>query len=265
MASTVVNTAFLLRKMLDNLSQAFNSRTPALFLHGDGRDLSRSGSLTVLGLHLNTPNQSHSYIIHVHFLEDRAFSTLSTNGKYTLRAILENPAIPKCFFDVRMDADALYAQFDITLAGIIDIQLMELSSRAKRNGGSDGRLHSLESCFDSAHGLDTAEADRFSAIRTRGKTLWNPALGGNFDVFETRPLHRDILTYCQANVQAMPRLFEGFNSRLGGKMELTEKDDYYASRVLKASKDRVMMAKRPSHPKSSMGPWNDWNGGYWQM
>lgn len=144
MARTVVQTAFSLRKMLDDISLVYESRIPALFLDADGRGLCRTGPLAILELHIDAPNRSHTYLVHVHFLEDRAFTTLSTNGQYTLKAILEDPTIPKVFFDVRMDADALYAQYDITLAGIIDLQLMERSARMERDGGSDGRLHSLE-------------------------------------------------------------------------------------------------------------------------
>ena len=152
MATTVVNTAFLVRKMLDEISCLQSSLTPSLFLDADGRSLCRTGPLAILELHCDTPAQSRTYLIHVHFLEDRAFSTLSTNGLYTLKAILEDPATPKAFFDVRMDADALYNQFGIALAGVIDVQLMELSARAKIDGGSDGWLHSFARCLNSILG-----------------------------------------------------------------------------------------------------------------
>ena len=46
----------------------------------------------------------------------------------SLKAILESPKTPKVFFDVRMDSDALYALFGVKLAGIIDLQLMEVAS-----------------------------------------------------------------------------------------------------------------------------------------
>ncbi len=265
MALTVVNTAFLLRKMLDDITLVCNSQTPALFLDADGRRLCRTGPLAILELHISTNDQMHTYIIHVHYLEDRAFSTPSTDGRYTLRVILEDPAIPKVFFDVRMDADALCAQYQITLAGIIGVQLMELSARVKADGGSDGRLHSLATCIECDSGLDPAEVDQLSSVRTRGRALWDPALGGRFDVFESRQLSPEIQAYCEANVVAMPRLFEVYNSRLDSKMSLTEKADYHACRILEASRFRVMAAHGPPRPASSLGPWDDWNGGYWRL
>lgn len=265
MSRTIVNTAFLLRKMLDDISSVYSTPKPALFLDCDGRRLCRTGPLAILELYLNTPSRSHTYIIHVDVLEDRTFSTLSTNGQYMLRKILEDPALPKIFFDVRMDADALYGQYGIALAGTIDLQLMELSARALRDGRSDGRLHSLARCLDRDSGLDPAEIARLTSARSRGKTLWDPALGGTYDVFETKPLSPAILAYCEANVRVMPRLFEVYNARLGNKVSLAEREDHDACRILKASQDRVAMARGPPREATSKGPWDDWSGGYWTL
>lgn len=49
----------------------------------------------------------------------------------SLKSILESSMTPKVFFDVRTDSDALYGQFGIRLAGIIDLQLMEVASRSR--------------------------------------------------------------------------------------------------------------------------------------
>ena len=265
MAPTVVNTAFLLRKMLDENSPFDHLLYPSLFLDADGRRLSRTGPLAVLELHYSTPAQSRTYLIHVHFLEDRAFSTLSTDGLFSLKTVLENPAIPKVFFDVRMDADALFNQYGVALAGVIDVQLMELSARAKRDGGSDGWLHSFARCLERDSGLATVEVERFESARSCGKALWDPELEGTYDVFQVESLSSEIIAYCEANVRALPRLFEVYNSRLDGKVCLTERDDYYACRSIEASRNRVMMAQGPPRAASSKGPWDDWNGGYRTM
>ncbi|KAL2060851.1 hypothetical protein VTL71DRAFT_8903 [Oculimacula yallundae] len=44
---------------------------------------------------------------------------------HTLKEILECPDITKIFFDVRNDADALFAHFGIHLRGTLDLQLLE--------------------------------------------------------------------------------------------------------------------------------------------
>ncbi len=47
----------------------------------------------------------------------------------TLKGILESGSIPKVFFDVHNDSDALFSHFSISLAGIYNIQLIELATR----------------------------------------------------------------------------------------------------------------------------------------
>jgi exonuclease 3'-5' domain-containing protein 1 len=44
--------------------------------------------------------------------------------------VLEDPGIPKCVWDVRNDADALWALYHVGLASVTDIQLLENASRA---------------------------------------------------------------------------------------------------------------------------------------
>jgi len=51
-----------------------------------------------------------------------AFTTASNNGN-TLKSILEDLDIPKCAWDVRNDADALWALYHVGLAGVTNIQL----------------------------------------------------------------------------------------------------------------------------------------------
>jgi exonuclease 3'-5' domain-containing protein 1 len=66
-------------------------------------------------------------LIDVFILRKLAFTTASNNGK-TLKSILEDPDVPKCAWDVRNDADALWALYHIGLAGVTDIQLLENAS-----------------------------------------------------------------------------------------------------------------------------------------
>lgn len=79
----------------------------------------------------------------MHIVKEAAFLTKSTDGRMTLKSLLGCPDIPKIFFDVRMDSDALYGQYGITLAGIIDLQLMELALRMKQSLWADGYLKGL--------------------------------------------------------------------------------------------------------------------------
>ena len=50
---------------------------------------------------------------------------MSYSGK-TLKSIFEDPDIPKCLGDVRNDAEALWALYHVGLAGVTDIQFLEM-------------------------------------------------------------------------------------------------------------------------------------------
>src|SRR6187549_763034 len=72
----------------------------------EGKNLSRHGSISILQLHVLPSNRT--YLVDVHTLRDRTFSTCGTNG-HTLKEMLESDAIPKVFFDVQNGSDALYS------------------------------------------------------------------------------------------------------------------------------------------------------------
>ncbi|KAL2192838.1 hypothetical protein P885DRAFT_64589 [Corynascus similis CBS 632.67] len=73
---------------------------------------------------------SRAYLIDIHVLGEKTFSTSSLATGRTFKDILESCSIPKVFFDVRRDSDALYSHFQIRLAGVQDLQLMELATRS---------------------------------------------------------------------------------------------------------------------------------------
>jgi exonuclease 3'-5' domain-containing protein 1 len=48
------------------------------------------------------------------------------------RGILESKDYLKVFFDVRNDSDAMYSHYQISLGGVIDLQLLEFASRSRK-------------------------------------------------------------------------------------------------------------------------------------
>ena len=134
MAYTIVSTASQMASLLDSISLAGSTTSlPCLYFDVEGVNLSRHGSISIIELHyqpLSLEEDAHTYLIDVHVLGFLVFSTPSAGG-VSLKSILESPRIPKVFFDVRTDSDALYAQYGIRLAGIIDLQLMEVASRSR--------------------------------------------------------------------------------------------------------------------------------------
>ncbi|KAK4904414.1 hypothetical protein LTR49_026124 [Elasticomyces elasticus] len=104
------------------------------------------------------------------------------------------------FFDIRNDSDASFGLYDIHVAGIEDLQLMELASR---NFMYRARQ------YDSVH----REA-KMAVGKDNGKHLFNPQQGGSYVVFDHRPLSRDIKEYCVQGVTFMPRLRDIYSRKL---------------------------------------------------
>jgi exonuclease 3'-5' domain-containing protein 1 len=75
------------------------------------------------------PSTKQIYLIDVLSLRHECFTACGEGGN-NLKDSLESNAIPKVFFDVRNDSDALYSHFKIKLDGVIDLQLMELATRS---------------------------------------------------------------------------------------------------------------------------------------
>jgi exonuclease 3'-5' domain-containing protein 1 len=100
-------------------------------------------------------------LIDVLTLGRSTFTAASKNGK-TLKSILEDPDIPKCAWDVRNDADALWALYNVGLAGVTDIQLLENASRAS----DKTYVRGLDKCVQSDLKLGFMGINRW--IRTKG-------------------------------------------------------------------------------------------------
>jgi exonuclease 3'-5' domain-containing protein 1 len=143
----LISTEVDLAGVLDRINVS-TTVPPHLYVDLEGINLSRHGSISILTLY--DRSQPHVYLIDVHTLGLAAFTTPSASCKaspssdvdvigaaslevaprfITLKSILETEKIPKVFFDVRNDADALFGCFGIKLQGVQDLQVMELASK----------------------------------------------------------------------------------------------------------------------------------------
>jgi 3'-5' exonuclease len=84
-------------------------------------------------------------LIDVHTLGHKTFSTAGATAQ-TLKKILESHFIPKFFSDARCDSDVLFRYFRIRLAGIYDIQLMELATRNSSKRFVNWLSKGIETC-----------------------------------------------------------------------------------------------------------------------
>ena len=183
---------------------------PSLYLDIEGIALGRRGSISIIQLHVLPAG--HTYLLDIHVLGALAFTTPSASGTgHTLRTLLEDAAVPKVFFDVRNDSAALHAQFNISLAGVHDVQLMEL---ATRRGGARKYLNSLGTCISKSLSLPPAEQQRCREVKDQGRRLFAPELGGRYEVFNERPLTEVVAAYCAGDVVYLPRLWAFYRARV---------------------------------------------------
>ncbi|KAH8749593.1 ribonuclease H-like domain-containing protein, partial [Hyaloscypha finlandica] len=192
-----------------------------------GVNLSRHGSISILQVHFSPNNRT--YLIDIHILGDAAFSTAGASGQ-TLKGILESDSIPKVFFDVRNDSDALFSHFGIKLASVHDIQLVELATRSFSRRCVNG----LTKCIERDISLTGSEREAWKETKEKGLNLFAPERGGSYDVFNARPLAKDLLLYCIQDVHFMPRLWQHYNSKMSVR---------WAAKVQQATRERVALSQ----------------------
>ncbi|PYH29290.1 uncharacterized protein BO87DRAFT_401472 [Aspergillus neoniger CBS 115656] len=164
---------------------------PSIYIDLEGINLGRDGRISIIQLFLYP--QHHVHLIDVHTLGATAFNH-ATNTGTTLRSILELFMMPKVFFDVPNDSAAMFHQHQAELAGVHDLQVMEVGTRAH-----PGKyLAGLGKCIS----------------RDIEKTLFSPQHGGSFEVFELRPLPEAIVQYCVQDVLLLPKLWHIYNPAL---------------------------------------------------
>ncbi|CAL3966907.1 unnamed protein product [Diplocarpon coronariae] len=250
--SVFIDTAESLSDFLDELTGDANlqSTTPSLFVDIEGIDLSRHGSVSLLTI-FYLPTKT-TYLLDVTTLAASTFSTpSSTDAGVTLRSIFESPQILKVFFDVRNDSDALFAHFSVALAGVVDLQLLELGSR--KGGLARKRLaNGLAQCIKYHASLTLEEKEAWGAIKERGRGLFAPEKGGSYEVFDERPLAEEIRAYCVQDVQFLPGLWKLYTERLGDSQD-------WARMIEEETRARVILSQNADYISDSkdraLGPW----------
>jgi exonuclease 3'-5' domain-containing protein 1 len=128
----IINTTEQIRNLVDWLIFRHAPPvpdSPTLYIDLEGIDICREGSISILTMLIDTGIPiSRAYLIDVHTLGAEAFETAGAK-RTTLKVIFQNEKIPKVFFDVRNDSDALFAHFGVALQGVEDVQLMESATR----------------------------------------------------------------------------------------------------------------------------------------
>ena len=242
MTISIIDSPITLVSFLNELeNQPINP--PSLYLDIEGVALSRHGSISIIQL-FHLP-QNHVFLIDVFVLQEAAFNTPNKNGT-SLRSILESALVPKVFFDVRNDADALYAHFNISLQGVHDIQLLEVATRSR----AKDRVAGLGKCIRSDARLSTKVQRDCEAVKERGKALFRPEDGGSYEVFNIRPMLQDIIEYCAQDVVYLPILWNVYSQKIGKE---------WLKRVQQETVKRVLMSQAESYEPHGehkvLSPW----------
>ncbi|KAM3551917.1 hypothetical protein ARSEF4850_007642 [Beauveria asiatica] len=256
-ASTkIVNSISALERMLDRLATTDNkpspTERPSLYLDLEGVQLGRNGSIAVLALHFLT--DATTYLIDVYELGKTAFDT-KNRDEYSLRLILEYP-IPKVFFDVRNDADALWNIHGISLGGVQDVQLMELAANA-RNFIPAERVSGLARCVERDLLVSCKEKHDWLQCKTHGQKLFDPKKDGAYEVFNKRPFDPKIVDYCSQDVEILPMLWRTYATRVCKP----DGSGFWRDMIREASKKRVELSRHPGYdgqaPGKISGPWDE--------
>lgn len=245
----LIDTDVKVQSFLDAISSC-DLAQPSLFCDLEGVNLGRDGSISIFTIYVRPLGKT--FLLDVHTLSASTFTT--KNGDETsLRTILENARIPKVFFDVRNDSDALFAHYSIALGGIIDLQLMELGARY---GSFENRKYvsGLAKCIQRHSTLTAEERVRLTHVKQRGAQLFAPQHGGRFEVFNDRPLTNDVLQYCVSDVTVLPNLLDVYDEILR-KAHKREWRKRVEQETVKRVQETWTSEYSPSGPLKVLGPW----------
>ncbi|KAJ5673430.1 hypothetical protein N7507_002557 [Penicillium longicatenatum] len=188
--------------------QDLPTNPPSLYIDIKGINLSRHGSISILQIYILPLDET--YLVDIYSLQERAFLAMASHKGRDLLGILESPDIPKVFFDVRNDSDALFSHFNVKLAGVIDLQLMELATSSFPRRYVSG----LEKCLEREASLTAREFQIWRASKEKGPKLFDPKRGGSYEVLDTRPLPKDIKEYCVQDVRYLSRLWVQYDQKI---------------------------------------------------
>lgn len=181
----VVDSATTLISLLDNII-GLAVDPPSLYIDLEGVKLGRYGSISIISLYIAPTKKI--YLIDIHRLGKTAFSTTNSSAT-SLKTILKSPTIPKVFFNIRNDSDALFSHFQISVNGIKDLQLMELASRK----GTQDLVAGLAKCIEKESPVSTTAKAEWQRTKEGASRLYDLKKGGWYEIFNERLIRPEIV------------------------------------------------------------------------
>ncbi|KAI1977839.1 hypothetical protein LOZ53_003361 [Ophidiomyces ophidiicola] len=246
-STTIIDSVESLLAFVDCLD-SLPTLPPSIYIDLEGVNLGRHGSISIISVFLRPKNEI--YLIDMFRLGDIAFSTPNIEGT-TLRAILQSPAHPKVFFDVRNDSDALFSHYGISLDGFCDLQLMELATRK----GSKDFVAGLSRCIERHSTASEATKVKWRSVKQAVIRLYDPKQGGQYEIFNERPMKPEIIEYCANDVALLPGLYDVYAPKLHMPGQ-----EFWQDRVILETRERINLSQQPGydgHAESKVrGPWS---------
>lgn len=235
--SVLISTTQELKEFVSTIS-ASNT----FYLDLEGQSLGRHGTICIVSI-LVYPEQVVR-LIDVTALGTEAFTTTGSNGK-TLKSIFEDANITKCIWDCRNDADALISLYQVSIAGVTDIQLLENATRTGPKTYLCGLAKAIE------YGLKLKYTDRALWMATKNAVTAKMST----NIFAMRPMEEKTVQYCVNDLVHLPALRALYLSRVTGD---------WAAKVQDATKNRLLEVRSPRYQPQSedkkFGSWNTGNG-----
>lgn len=199
------------------------------------------------------PSLGRVYHVDLISFGDAVLSAEPASGT-SLKTILESPTIKKVLFDVRNDSDALFAHHQISLRGVIDIQLMELAARTY----SRRYLAGLAKCVEGGSAAAPATKEHWRSVaqifdlRRRSEEL------SGRHILNIRPIDPLVLELSKLRVVLLPQLWRIYSNKLRADYQC-----FWRSKLTFETEERVKFARSARYDGDSkdnaLGPW-DWYG-----
>ncbi|XP_021372132.1 piRNA biogenesis protein EXD1-like [Mizuhopecten yessoensis] len=198
----------------------------------EGVNLSRLGELTLLTI----ATKAEVFIVDIQKLGQAAFD----NG---LREVLEDNSIEKLMFDCRQDSDSLWHQFKVKLAGVLDIQLLEIMfrrvnspspQRTYKSFRRSARIDDVENVYGYRKCIELyLDDDDMIAKKDKGKLMFNYGR----QIWKTRPLPKELVQYCVVDVSGLFPLYEKLKQSDSDMPRLRVASERYAD-MFRGKEDR---------------------------
>ncbi|KAI6789200.1 hypothetical protein KC360_g5428 [Hortaea werneckii] len=190
---TIVDTKFVVVSMLEALAPTKRTSN-SVSVDMEGVNLSRHGSISLM--QILVPESKDICIVDIHTLGAQAF-VIPGHQDNTLKSVLEGSEIQKYFFDVRNDADAFFWKW--------------LQEQVRSMFCVDWPP---AACVEQEQVLTDGAVSSWKKTKEDGTKLFDPNLGGSYEVFNVRPLPQCLVDYCVGDVQHLPALSDNYRCRL---------------------------------------------------